>query len=79
MVGCVILLGMWGAHLWLFREGMMGPTGKFLAWIGFVAVVQNIASSVFNSHLFDFYQGWLYVFVVGIVGGQLRRENPCAR
>ncbi|WP_164719136.1 MULTISPECIES: O-antigen ligase family protein [Bradyrhizobium] len=70
MLGGIVLFGMWGAHLWLFRAGMMGPNGNFLALIGFVAVVQNIASSVFNSHLFDFYQGWLYVFVVGILSGQ---------
>ncbi|MGY4403630.1 O-antigen ligase family protein [Bradyrhizobium sp. USDA 3315] len=74
-LGCAMLFGMWGAHLWLFREGMIRRTGGFLAWIGFIAVVQNITSSIFNSHLFDFYQGWLYVLVVGIVGGQLERKN----
>jgi hypothetical protein len=26
-------------------------------------------SSLFNSHLFDFGQGWLYVFGVGLTGG----------
>ncbi|MCP3392317.1 O-antigen ligase family protein [Bradyrhizobium sp. CCGB12] len=74
MLGGGILFGMSGAHLWLYRAGMMGPNGNFLAWIGFVAVVENIASSVFNSHLFEFYQGWLHVFVVGILSGQLQRE-----
>ena len=27
-------------------------------WIGLVVVVQNIVGSLFNSHLFDFTQGW---------------------
>ena len=34
-----------------------------------IIVVQNIVSSLFNSHLFDFSQGWLYVFGVGAAGG----------
>jgi hypothetical protein len=38
-----------------------------------LAVTQNIMSSIFNSHLFDFYQGWLYVLAVGIAGGQLHK------
>jgi len=36
--------------------------------------VQNFLSSLVNSHLFDFGQGWLYVFGVGIVGGTVLRE-----
>jgi hypothetical protein len=38
-----------------------------------LATVQNIASSLFNSHLMDAYEGWLYVLVVGISGGELLR------
>src|ERR1039458_9473859 len=38
-------------------------------WIGLVIVVQNIVGSLFNSHLFDFVQGWVYVFGVGVAGG----------
>lgn len=54
---------MWIAHLLLFR-------GNGLAnWIGVVVVVQNIVGSLFNSHLFDFVQGWVYVIGVGIAGG----------
>jgi O-antigen ligase len=74
-VGCIILCCMWVSHLWLFREGMERGANGLLAWIGLVAVIQNILSSVLNSHLFDFYQGWLYVLVVGIVGGQLQRNR----
>jgi hypothetical protein len=31
--------------------------------------VQNIVGSLFNSHLFDFLQGWVYVVGVGVAGG----------
>ena len=55
LVGAVVLWAMWIAHLLLFR-------GNGLAeWIGLVVVVQNIVGSLFNSHLFDFAQGWVYV------------------
>jgi len=40
-----------------------------------MAVVQNILSSLFNSHLSDFYQGWLYVLAVGIAAGTLRKTT----
>ena len=32
-------------------------------------MVQNIVGSLFNSHLFDFLQGWTYVVGVGVAGG----------
>ncbi|HEY2185373.1 MAG TPA: O-antigen ligase family protein, partial [Xanthobacteraceae bacterium] len=63
LVGTVVLYAMWVAHLLLFRGGTLPD------WIGLVIVVQNIVSSLFNSHLFDFTQGWMYVFGVGIAGG----------
>jgi len=40
--------------------------------------VQNIISSLFNSHLFDFTQGWIYVFGVGIAGGTVLRQRASA-
>jgi hypothetical protein len=43
------------------------------AWIGLVVVVQNIVGSLFNSHLFDFLQGWTYVVGVGVAGGMMLR------
>jgi O-antigen ligase len=68
-VGTVVLLAMWVAHLWLFRGvGIVG-------WIGLVIVVQNVVASLFNSHLFDFAQGWLYVFGVGVAGGMVLRQR----
>ncbi len=64
-VGVVILFAMWFAHLLLFRgEGLV-------TWIGFLVVVQNIFTSLFNSHLFDFHEGWMYVLGVGVAGGMV--------
>jgi len=63
ILGVLVLVAMWVAHLALFRGG------TFLSWIGLVVVIDNIVSSFFNSHLFDFTQGWLYVFSVGAIGG----------
>jgi O-antigen ligase len=63
LVGAVALWALWLAHLWLFRGAGL------IAWIGFVVVVQNIVGSLFNSHLFDFLQGWVYVIGVGVAGG----------
>jgi O-antigen ligase len=72
LVGAVVLLAMWLAHLLLFRGGGM------TAWLGAIIVVQNIVFSLFNSHLFDFSQGWLYVFGVGVAGGMTLRERDIA-
>lgn len=66
-VGVVILYAMWLSHFALFRgEGLA-------AWIGLMVVLQNIFSSLFNSHLFDFHEGWMYVLGVGIAGGMVLR------
>ena len=73
LVGAAVLLAMWAAHLALFRGGGL------IAWIGLVVVVQNIVSCLFNSHLFDFTQGWLYVFGVGVTGGMALRERVGAK
>ena len=67
LVGTVALIAMWIAHLALFRDATL------VAWFGLVLVTENIVSSLFNSHLFDFSQGWLYVFGVGVTGGVVLR------
>jgi hypothetical protein len=72
VLGTAILVTMWVAHLALFR----GP--GLIAWIGIVLVTQNLASAPFNSHLFDSFHGWLYVFGVGAVGGIVLRARPKA-
>ncbi len=62
-IGVILLYAMWLVHLLLFRgQG-------FVAWIGLLVVVQNMFTSLFNSHLFDFHEGWMYVLGVGIAGG----------
>lgn len=73
LVGTVLLLVMWAAHLALFRGGGLVP------WIGIVVVVQNLVSAPFNSHLFDSFHGWLYVFGLGITGGMALRQSDRAR
>ncbi|MGH6727204.1 MAG: O-antigen ligase family protein [Pseudolabrys sp.] len=69
LVGIAVLLAMWCAHLMLFRSA------SFAAWVGLVVVIQNIVSSLFNSHLFDFTHGWAYVVGVGIAGGVVLKES----
>jgi hypothetical protein len=65
VIGVVVLYAMWLVHLLLFR-------GDGLAnWIGLLVVVQNIFTSLFNSHLFDFNEGWMYVLGVGVAGGMV--------
>ena len=71
LLGVAVMYAMWIAHLALFfrAEGLM-------AWCGLIVVAQNIVSSLFNSHLFDFNQGWFYVFGVGVLGGTLLSLRP---
>lgn len=67
-VGIALLLAMWLSHLALFRSpGLAG-------WVGLVVVIQNVVGSQFNSHLFDFTHGWLYVVGVGIAGGVVLKQ-----
>jgi hypothetical protein len=69
LAGVLALGVMWLAHLLLFRsQGLVN-------WIGLLVVVQNVASSLFNSHLFDFVEGWIYVLGVGIAGGMKLRSR----
>ncbi len=68
-VGVVILYAMWISHLLLFRgEGLAN-------WIGLLVVVQNIFTSLFNSHIFDFHEGWMYVLGVGVAGGLVAKAR----
>jgi O-antigen ligase len=72
LVGVVAVVAMWLAHFALFRAGTLA------AWFGLLVVTYNVVSSLFNSHLFDFSQGWLYVFGVGIMGGMVLRAADAA-
>jgi O-antigen ligase len=72
-LGVILLWAMWIAHLLLFRgEGLA-------SWIGFLVVIQNVLTSVLNSHLFDFTEGWIYVLGVGIAGGMALAEKVSPR
>ena len=69
VVGIAVLYAMWTLHLLLFR-------GEDLAnWIGLLVVVQNIFTSLFNSHIFDFHEGWMYVLGVGVAGGLVLKAS----
>ena len=69
MIGIVVLYAMWLVHLLLFRgDGLV-------AWIGLLVVVQNVFTSLFNSHIFDFHEGWMYVLGVGVAGGTLLKTS----
>ena len=68
-MGTVVLAAMWAAHLLLFRGASIAD------WCGLIIVAQNVVASLFNSHLFDFTQGWLYVFGVGVAGGMVLHQR----
>jgi O-antigen ligase len=69
MLGVIALYTIWMLHLLLFR-------GNGLAcWVGLLVVTQNIFTSLFNSHLFDFHEGWMYVIGVGVAGGMVMRAQ----
>jgi O-antigen ligase len=69
VIGVVLLYAMWLSHLLLFRGDGLAP------WVGLLVVVQNIFTSLFNSHLFDFHEGWMYVLGVGVAGGMTLRAR----
>jgi O-antigen ligase len=67
--GILVLYATWLVHLRLFRgDGLV-------TWIGLLVVAQNVFTSLFNSHLFDFHEGWMYVLGVGIAGGTVLRTG----
>lgn len=73
LVGAILLWSMWLAHFNLFcRDGLV-------AWIGTVVVAENVLTSLAHSHLFDFANGWLYIFGVGVLGGIVRRQGDQAK
>ena len=70
VIGVAVLYAMWWFHLRLFRGDNLA------AWIGLLVVVQNIFTSLFNSHLFDFHEGWMYVLGVGVAAGMVLGAKP---
>jgi O-antigen ligase len=74
IAGAGLLWAMWIAHIALFRGA------GFVPWLGLIVVLENVLASLLNSHLFDFTQGWVYVFGVGVLGGaMLSKAAPAAR
>jgi hypothetical protein len=74
-LGVAVLWVMWVAHVLTFR----GP--EMAAWAGLVVASQNIVGSLFNSHLFDFTHGWIYVVGVGVAAGVTLQtaQSRCTR
>jgi hypothetical protein len=69
VVGVVLLYLIWLSHLLLFRGAGL------VAWIGSVVVVQNMLTSLFNSHIVDFHGGWMYVLGVGVAGAMVLKSR----
>jgi O-antigen ligase len=69
LLGCAVLYAMWFCHVLLFRGTSLS------SWIGLLVVVQNMVSSLLNSHLFDFHEGWMYVLGVGVAGGMAFKKR----
>jgi O-antigen ligase len=69
VIGVTVLYAIWLFHFLLFRGDGLVP------WIGLMVVLQNIFSSLFNSHLFDFHEGWMYVLGVGVAGGMVLKAR----
>ena len=68
LMGILVLWAMWIAHFARFW------TTGFVAWVGLVLAIQNIVGSLFNSFVFDFTEGWLYVLGMGVTAGMLASE-----
>ncbi|WP_375780780.1 O-antigen ligase family protein [Bradyrhizobium sp. ma5] len=69
LIGVLLLYAMWIGHIRLFAGR------DLVTWIGLAIVVQNITSSLLNSHLSDFHEGWMYVIGVGVAGGMALRAR----
>jgi hypothetical protein len=69
LVGVALLFAMWLSHFLLFRvAGLAG-------WVGMAVVAQNFIGSLFNNHLTDFTQSWIYMFGVGVAGAMALRAG----
>jgi len=69
LIGVIALIGMWVAH------GYLVVGSGWLSWIGIVLLTQNLLGCMLNSHLFDFAEGWIYVWGIGVVGGTLAKSR----
>jgi O-antigen ligase len=72
-IGVILLYAMWITHFLMFTET------HWISWFGIIVVSQNIFDSLFNSHLSDYVEGWIYVLGVGIAAGMVskfRKPSP---
>lgn len=67
VIGVILLYGMWSVHFLMFTEM------RWISWLGIIVVSQNVLDSLFNSHLSDYVEGWIYVMGVGVAGGMVSR------
>jgi O-antigen ligase len=69
LIGAILLWAMWIVHFLRFTEM------RWISWIGIIVVSQNIFDSLFNSHLSDYVEGWIYVMGVGVAVGMISSER----
>lgn len=69
-IGVLVLYAMWIFHFTMFVRG-----AGLVSWIGLAVVTQNVVGSLFNTHLFDVVQGWIYFFGVGAAGGWMLKQS----
>jgi O-antigen ligase len=72
LIGIAVLWAMWISQVTFFWGN------GSLAWVGLVIVTANIVGSLFNSFIFDFTEGWLYVVGVGVAAGMLQQPLDAA-
>jgi hypothetical protein len=73
-----IQLGLLGAAvlwaMWLSQSALFRAAGD-IEWVGLVVLVSNIVGSLFNSFVFDFTEGWIYVIGIGVASGMVLRKR----
>ncbi|WP_245256902.1 O-antigen ligase [Nitrobacter sp. Nb-311A] len=67
VIGVILLYAMWITHFLMFTEM------RWISWLGIIVVSQNVLGSLFNSHLSDYVEGWIYVMGVGVAGGMVSK------
>jgi O-antigen ligase len=68
-IGVILLYAMWITHFLMFTET------RWISWLGIIVVSQNIFDSLFNSHLSDYVEGWIYVIGVGVTAGMMSKTR----
>jgi hypothetical protein len=69
LLGMIVLWAMWSAQL------TFSWSSGLIAWIAIAVVSANVVGSLFNSLVFDFTEGWLYVLGFSVTAGMLLRER----